>query len=169
MQYTYEEHAPAIDADAFVCDEATLIGEVSIAANVSVWPGAVLRGDFGPVTVGERSHIEDNAVVHEATIGDNVIVGHGAVLNAATIEDEVIVGINSTVNMDVHVGSRCIVAPNAVIPQGRDIPSESIVRGVPGEVIPIDETGHDIEHLLDTYSADRYVDAAASHADLFGQ
>ncbi len=168
MVYAYDGRQPDVHESAHVCEEATLVGDVSLGPNASVWPGAVLRGDFGPVRVGEHSHVEDNAVLHEAIVGDEVLVGHGAVLNSASVEDEIIVGINSTLNADVHVGSKCIIAPNAVIPQGREIPPESIVRGVPGEVIPAAETGQDIEDMLAQYPATRYSELAKEHRDLFG-
>ncbi len=168
MEYAYDDTSPDIHDSARVCSEATLVGDVAVGPHASVWPGAVLRGDFGPVRVGAHSHVEDNAVLHEATVGAEVLVGHGAVLNSASVGDRNIVGINTTLNADVHVGSKCIVAPNAVIPQGREIPPESIVRGVPGEVIPADEIGQDIEDMLAQYPAKRYSGLAEEHEDLFG-
>jgi len=168
MQYAFDGVEPAVHPEAYVCSEATLVGDVTVGAGSSVWPGAVLRGDSGPVAVGERSHVEDTCVLHHSAIGDEVMVGHGAVVNAATVEDRVIVGMNSTTNRDVHVGSRCVIAPNAVIPQGREIPPESIVRGVPAEVVPLAETDHDVEELLGRYSPTYYTEMAARHTDLFG-
>lgn len=168
MQYAFDGVDPVVHAEAYVCSEATLIGDVTVGAHSSVWPGAVLRGDVGPVTVGRRSHVEDSCVLHHSEVGDEVMVGHAAVLNAATVGSRVLVGMNSTVNMDARVGSRCVIAPNAVIPQGREIPPESLVRGVPAEVIPLDETEHDIDDLLGTYSPTYYTEMARRHTDLFG-
>lgn len=167
MEYAYDADSPDIHDSAHVCAEATLVGDVSVGPHASVWPGAVLRGDFGPVRVGDHSHVEDNAVLHEATVGEEVLVGHGAVLNSASVEDQIIIGINTTLNADVHVGNKSIVAPNAVIPQGREIPPKSIVRGVPGEVLPAAEIDQDIEDMLAQYPANRYSDLANDHEDLF--
>lgn len=168
MQYAFDGVDPTVHAEAYVCSEATLVGDVTVGRESSVWPGAVLRGDSGPVTVGERSHVEDNCVLHHSTIGDEVMVGHAAVVNAAALEDRILVGMNSTINRGVHVGSRCVIAPNAVIPQEREIPPESLVRGVPAEVVPIEETGHDVDELLGVYSPTYYTEMAERHTDLFG-
>lgn len=168
MEYAFDGTAPDIHDTADVCAEATLIGAVTIGARSSVWPGAVLRGDFGSVTVGTHSHVEEQTVLHDATVGDDVIVGHGAILNEATVADQVLVGMNSTVNAGVRVGSRSVIAPNAVIPQGREIPTESIVRGVPADVIPVAETDYDIDDMLGAYAARDYSDLVEQHTDLFG-
>lgn len=167
MEYGFEGASPSIDSEAAVCAEATLIGDVTVGPHSSVWPGAVLRGDFGSVSVGSHSHVEEQCVLHDAIVKDEVIVGHGAILNEATIEDRVLVGMNSTVNQGVEVGSRSLVAPNAVIPQGRAIPSESIVRGVPARVTPVSETEYDIEELLGAYAARDYSDLVSRHDQLF--
>lgn len=168
MQYPFEDHRPSVHPDAGVCAEATLIGDVTIGRESSVWPGAVLRGDSGPVRVGERSHVEDNCVLHHSIVGDEVMVGHAAVLNDATVENRVLIGMNSTLNRDVLVHDRCVIAPNAVIPQGREIPSESLVRGVPAEIIPMESTDYEIDAILDAYSPEYYADLIDRHTALFG-
>lgn len=168
MQYGYDGVEPTVHGDAYVCAEATLVGDVTVGAQSSVWPGAVLRGDAGPVAVGRCSHVEDNCVLHHSRIGDEVMVGHAAVVNAATVGDRVLLGMNSTINMDVEIGDRCVVAPNAVVPQGRTIPPESLVRGVPAEVVPFEETAHSAESVLSTYSPTYYAEMAERHTDLFG-
>ena len=167
MEYAFEGIEPAVHSTAAVCAEATLIGDVTVAEESSVWPGAVLRGDVGPVRIGPRSHVEDNCVLHHASVGEEVMLGHGAVLNGASVGDRVLVGMNSTINMDASIGDRCIVAPNAVVPQGREVPDESFVRGVPAEVIPAAETPHDVDDVLETYSPSFYADLASRHEALF--
>jgi carbonic anhydrase/acetyltransferase-like protein (isoleucine patch superfamily) len=168
MQYAYDGVDPDVHPDAYVCSEATLIGDVEIGPESSVWPGAVLRADAGPVRVGRRSHVEDNTVLHHSTVGDEVMVGHGAVVNAATVESRVLVGMNSTINKGVQVRDRCVIAPNTVIPQNREIPPDSLVMGIPASVTPFEETDHDAESLLSTYSPDTYLERAERHTDLFG-
>lgn len=167
MHYEYDGIEPAVHPDAYVCSEATLIGDVEIGPESSVWPGAVLRADAGPVRVGRKSHVEDNTVMHHSSVGDEVMVGHGAVINAATVGSRILVGINATVNKGVHVHDRCVIAPNTVIPQNREIPSDSLVMGVPATVTPFDETDHDIESVLATYSPDVYLERAERYTDLF--
>jgi len=163
MEYAFDGVRPTIDPAAFVCREATLVGDVSLGPEASVWPGAVLRGDVDPVDVGRCSHVEDNAVLHHATVGEEVMVGHGAVLNGTTIGDRVLVGMNSTVNMGVEIQNRCVIAPNAVVPQDREIPTGSLVRGVPAEVVPADQVGVDVDEVLATYSPAFYADMASRH------
>ena len=168
MQYGYDGIDPEVHQDAYVCSEATIIGDVVIGEESTVWPGAVLRGDSGPVRVGRRSHIEDNSVLHHSTVGDEVMVGHAAVINAASVGSRVLVGMNATINKDVRVRDRCVIAPNTVIPQNKEIPPESMVMGVPGTVTPISETDHDVDSVLSTYSPDYYLEMAERHTDLFG-
>lgn len=168
MQYEFDGIEPAVHQDAYVCAEATLVGDVEIGAESSVWPGAVLRADTGPVRVGRCSHVEDNTVLHHSAVGDEVMVGHSAVLNAASVGNRVLVGMNATINRDVEVGDRCVIAPNTVVPQDREIPPESMVMGIPATVTPFAETDHDVDALLSTYSPDHYLELAARHTDLFG-
>jgi carbonic anhydrase/acetyltransferase-like protein (isoleucine patch superfamily) len=166
-EYEFEGVRPDVHPDARVSREATLVGDVRIAADASVWPGVVLRGDVAPVEVGVASHIGDNAVLHAVTAGDRVMIGHGAVLNESTIGDGALVGFNATVNADVTVGDRCIVASGTVVPEDYDIPSESFVRGVPARATPLDETSIDAEAIFEDYSTGGYTDLAARHGDLF--
>jgi carbonic anhydrase/acetyltransferase-like protein (isoleucine patch superfamily) len=166
-EYAFEGVRPEIHEDARVSREATLVGDVSVGADASVWPGVVLRGDVAPVEVGAESHVGDNAVLHAVAAGDRVMIGHGAVLNESTIGDGALVGFNATVNAEVTVGDRCIIASGTVVPQGYDIPPESFVRGVPARATPLDETNIDAEAIFEEYSTGGYTDLAARHGDLF--
>jgi carbonic anhydrase/acetyltransferase-like protein (isoleucine patch superfamily) len=165
--YGFEDSEPTIHDEARVSCEATLVGEVAVAADASVWPGAVLRGDVAPVRVGAESHVGDNAVLHAVTLGDRVMVGHGAVLNDATVEDGALVGSNATVNTDVTVGEGCIVASGTVVPEGYEIPPDSFARGVPARVTPLEETGVDAEAVFEEFSSGAYTDLAGRHGELF--
>lgn len=165
--YAFEGEEPEIHEDARVSRESTLVGDVRVAADASVWPGAVLRGDAGPVRVGEGSHVGDNAVFHVATVEERVMVGHGAVLNEATVESDCLVGSNATVNAGVTVGHDSIVAAGTVVPEDYAIPERSFVRGIPARVTPIEETGVDPGATFEDYSSGAYTDLASRHGDLF--
>lgn len=164
--YAFEGARPEIHDDARVSREATLVGDVSVAADASVWPGVVLRGDIEPVEIGRESHVGDNAVLHATEVGERAMIGHGAVLNEATIEDGALVGFNATVT-DVRVGARSIVAAGSAVPERFDVPPESFVRGVPATATPLAETAVDPEEIFAEYSSGGYTDLAARHEDLF--
>ncbi|SEO57767.1 Carbonic anhydrase or acetyltransferase, isoleucine patch superfamily [Halogranum amylolyticum] len=165
--YEFDGTSPQISDEAFVARDATLVGDVRIDADASVWPGVVLRGDVGLVRVGRESHVGDNATLHASVVGDRVMVGHGAVLNDAVVEDGALVGFNATINSEVTVGAQSIVASGAVVPEGYDIPSESFVRGVPAIVTPLSETTLDPEEIFEAHHSGAYTDLAARHGDLF--
>lgn len=166
-QYEFEGSRPTVDDAANVSREATLVGDVTIDADASVWPGVILRGDVGPVTVGRESHISDNATVHASEIGDRVMVGHGAVLNETAVEDGSLIGFNATINADASVGAGSIVAAGTVVGEDHEIPPNSFVRGVPAEVTPLAATGVDAEAIFEEYSSGSYTDLARRHEDLF--
>jgi len=133
---------PAIAESAFVSEAAYVVGDVEIDENSSVWPGAVIRGDFGRIKIGRNSAVEDNCVIHSGSlsgvedvlIGDNVILGHGAVLNCSKIGNNTLIGMNSTVLHDVEIGNFCIIAAGCLVNQGMKIPDNSFVAGVPGKI-----------------------------------
>ena len=165
--YGFEGTEPTVDPAARVSQEVTLVGDVTVSADASVWPGVVLRGDVAPVEVGEQSHIGDNAVLHASSVGDRVMVGHGAVLNDAVVAEGALVGFNATLNSEVVVGARSIVASGTTVPEGYDIPPESFVRGVPATVTPLSETTLDPEEIFEAHSSGAYTNLAQRHDDLF--
>lgn len=164
--YGFEGSDPDVDESARIARNATLVGDVTVGADASVWPGAVLRGDVAPVRVGAEAHVGDNAVLHASDVGDRVMVGHGAVCNDAAVEDGALVGFGATVS-DVTVGERSIVAAGTVVPEGYEIPSESFARGVPARVTPLAETTVDPEETFETYSSGAYTDLSRRHGELF--
>lgn len=135
---------PQIDSSCFVHKTASVVGQVTLGANVSVFPCAVLRGDIAAITVGENSNIQDNAVLHvnydaPCQIGAGVSVGHGAVVHGSKIGDNVIIGMNAVV-MESEIGPNCIIGAGAVVPAGKNIPAGSLVMGVPAKIVrPLDE------------------------------
>jgi carbonic anhydrase/acetyltransferase-like protein (isoleucine patch superfamily) len=165
--YAFEGEAPTIDDGAYVSRDATLVGDVLVETDASVWPGVVLRGDVGPVRVGVESHVGDNATIHASTLGDRVMVGHGAVLNEATVQDGSLVGFNATLNSRVEVGTGSIIASGTVIPEDAEIPPESFVRGVPARSSSIEDVDVDPEAIFEEHSSGAYTNLAARHEDLF--
>ena len=128
---------PKIADSAFVSEWAYVVGDVEIGENSSVWPGAVIRGDFDSIRIGRNCHIEDNSVLHGGTtvdIGDDVIIGHSAVIHGLRIGDDVLVGNNATVLDFAEIGDHCIIGANSMVAAGQKIPSNSFVVGVPAEI-----------------------------------
>jgi carbonic anhydrase/acetyltransferase-like protein (isoleucine patch superfamily) len=139
------DKTPKIAKSAFVSEAAYVIGEVEIGEHSSVWPGAVIRADFGSIKIGKNTAIEDNCVLHagtpnepssraKMTMGDNVHIGHGAVLNCRQIGNNVLVGMNATVLHDVEIGNFCIIAAGCLVGEGMKVPDRSLVVGVPGKI-----------------------------------
>jgi carbonic anhydrase/acetyltransferase-like protein (isoleucine patch superfamily) len=165
-EYAFEGDRPDVHGYAHVSREATVVGDVTVDANANVWPGAVLRGDVGPVEVGRESAIGDNAVLHASTVGEKAMVGHGAVLNDSTVEDGALVGFNSTVSEAV-IGAGSIVAMGTVVPPGYEVPPDSFVRGMPASVTPLAETNIDPEAVFEAFHSGDYANLAERHDDLF--
>jgi carbonic anhydrase/acetyltransferase-like protein (isoleucine patch superfamily) len=117
-----------------------ILGRVELSDGVSIWPGAVLRGDAGIIRIGRNSNVQDGAVLHcgedEPTIiGEDVTIGHGAVINGAIVGDRCIIGINSTILDGAEIGDECIIGANALVTARVKIPPRSVVLGVPGKVV----------------------------------
>lgn len=130
---------PEIADSAYVDENAVVIGDVKIGKNTSIWPGAVIRGDGGPIEIGEKTSVQDNAVVHVnvgsySEIGDKCTIGHGAVVHGQEVGDRVLLAINSTVLQGVKIGKESIVAANSLVREGMEVPERSFVAGSPGEV-----------------------------------
>jgi len=135
----FDGRAPRIDDTAWVAPNATVIGDVVLHPESSVFYGAVLRADSETITLGAGSNLQDNVVVHvdegvPATIGAGVSVGHGAVVHGCTIEDDCLIGMNATVLNRAVVGRESLVAAGAVVLEGTVIPPRSLVAGVPAQV-----------------------------------
>ena len=137
--YALGERAPTIHPDAFIHPDAVVIGDVRIGADSSVWPGAVLRGDYGTVIVGERTSIQDGAVVHAVAeyptvVGDDCVIGHLAHLEGCVIHDRALVGSGSVVLHQANVFSGATVAAGAVVRNRMDVPPGALAVGVPAQI-----------------------------------
>ena len=128
---------PKIADSAFVSEAAYVVGDVEIGENTSIWPGAVIRADFGRIRIGNNTLIEDNCVLHSADsleIGDNVVVGHSVVVHCRIIKNNTLIGNNSTVLDGAEIGSLCVIAAGSVVTPGTKIPDNSFVVGVPAKI-----------------------------------
>jgi len=135
-----ETHSPEIDSTAFVHEDSIVIGRVVLAANVSVWPTAVIRADSEVVRIGAGSNVQDGAVVHAdpgvpAMIGERVAIGHRAIVHGATVEDDCLIGMGAIVLNGARVGRGSLVGAGAVCKEGMIIPPDSLVLGLPGRVV----------------------------------
>ncbi len=130
---------PVIAANAYIASDATVVANVEVGPEASVWHQAVLRGDVARIVVGPRSNVQDGAVVHvadglPAIIGSLVTVGHKAIVHACEIGDEVLVGMGAIVLDGARVGARSIIGANATVRQRMDIPPGSLVLGTPAKI-----------------------------------
>ena len=137
--------APQADAAAFVAENATLAGDVTLAEGSSVWYGAVLRADTGRIVIGAGSNVQDNAVLHtgpglDVTVGRNVSIGHSAVVHGCTVEDGCLIGMHATILNGAVIGAGSLIAAGALVTENTVIPAGSLVVGVPGKVVrPVSE------------------------------
>jgi carbonic anhydrase/acetyltransferase-like protein (isoleucine patch superfamily) len=137
--YALGDRVPKVHPDAYVHPDATVIGDVTIGAGSTVWPSAVLRGDYGTITVGERTSIQDGTIVHAThdkatTIGSECVVGHLAHLEGCTIEDGSLVGSGSIVLHDAVVRSGGLVGAGAVVSNGVEVPARAMALGIPAKM-----------------------------------
>lgn len=141
MVQEFDGLRPRVHETAWVHEGAWVIGDVVLDEEVSIWPGAVLRGDMGRIHIGAQSNIQDGAVCHDTTdlsetlVGKRVTVGHRAILHGCIIEDFCLIGMGAIVMDNVRVGTGSIIGAGAVIPPGREIPPGSLVLGAPGKVV----------------------------------
>ena len=143
---------------AFVAPNATVVGDVVLEENVSIWYGAVLRGDSGTIRVGAGTNIQDNCVLHEGTrIGKNCTVGHGAIIHGCTIGDGCLIGMGAIVLDGARLGDHCLVGAGAVVTGKTDAPAGSVLLGSPAKAVRelTPDARQEQEH-----SAAHYVDLA---------
>jgi len=136
----YLTSMPSLGARVLVAPGAALAGDVTLAEDVSVWYGCVLRGDLAPVSVGARTNVQDGTVLHVAdhgpcVIGADVVVGHRAMLHACRVEDACLIGMQATVLDDAVIGAGSVLGAGTVVTQRTVIPPRSLVLGVPGKVV----------------------------------
>ncbi len=131
---------PSVHPTAFIAPGAVVVGDVSLGEEASVWYNAVVRGDMEPIVIGERSNIQDGAVIHvdediPCTVGRRVVVGHRVILHGCSVEDDCLIGMGSVVLNRATIGAGSLVAAGAVVPEGMVVPPRSVVMGVPGRIV----------------------------------
>jgi phenylacetic acid degradation protein len=139
-QYEFAGKRPRVGPDTFVHPRAVLIGEVTVGRECFLGPGAVLRGDFGPITIGDGSSVQDNAVVHvtpgdRVIVHDRVIVGHGAILHDVVLHAGCVVGMGAILLQGTVCGEASVVAAGSLVPQGMNIPPGMLAAGSPARVV----------------------------------
>ncbi|MFI1110566.1 gamma carbonic anhydrase family protein [Streptomyces physcomitrii] len=162
---------PRVHETAFTAATSVVLGEVTLHAGASAWYHAVLRGDGGPIEIGEGSNIQDNCTVHAdpgfpVRVGAGVTVGHNAVLHGCTIGDDCLVGMGATVLNGAVIGAGSLVAAQALVPQGMEVPPGSLVAGVPAKVRRA-LTAEELELVKANGAV--YVDLAKEHPESFGE
>jgi carbonic anhydrase/acetyltransferase-like protein (isoleucine patch superfamily) len=136
----YAGKEPRLGERVFVADNATLIGDVELADDASIWFGTVLRGDIHHIRVGRRTNIQDLCVLHveagtgPVLIGDEVTVGHAAVVHGCTVEHRALIGIGARVLSHAVIGEQALVAAGSVVQEGMQVPPRTLIAGVPARV-----------------------------------
>ena len=166
MIRSYRGRWPVIASSAYIDPAATIIGDVTIGEQSSVWPGAVIRGDVHWIRIGARSNVQDVSTLHvmkdeyPLTLGDNVTVGHGVILHGCTIESHVLIGMGSVLLNNCRIGQGSIIAAGTLVTEGTVVPPGSLFMGHPGKFRRA-LTAEDLASI-DAY-ATRYIEYAATY------
>ena len=158
--YALDGLAPNVSPDVgWIAPTAVLVGDVVVGAEAGIWFGVVARGDIERITIGARTNVQENCVLHTDSgyplvIGDNVTIGHGAIVHGCSIGDNSLIGMGATVLNGARIGKNCLIGANALITENKVIADNSMVLGAPGKVVrEIDQAGMDALAA----SAERYV------------
>ena len=148
------------DDNFWIAPNASVIGEVNLERDASIWFNAILRADNEPITIGEGSNVQDGAIIHTdpgyaCNIGKKVTVGHMAMLHGCSIGDGSLIGIGSVVLNGAKIGKNCIIGSKALVTEGMDVPDGSMVLGIPGK---IKKTLTEEEQSVVPLGADHYID-----------
>lgn len=162
---------PRIHPTVFVASNATVLGDITIGAESSVFFGAVLRAEHERVVIGARTNIQDNCVLHNdvsfpLVVGDDCTIGHGVILHGCTVGDNTLIGMGAIVLNGAVIGRNCIIGAGAVVPQNAVIPDGSLVLGMPGKVrrqVREEEVAENLD------SARRYVVKARDYMEYFAE
>ena len=163
-----EFHPELIHPSVYIAKTATIVGDVSIGAESSIWFGAIIRADVARVTIGQRSNVQDGAIIHgahnqEVVIGNNVTMGHGAIVHAAKVGNNVMVATRATVLDGAQIGENSIIGAGAIVTPGTIVPPNSLVLGVPGKVVRQIDRDH-VDRIRLT--ALRYVEFARAYREV---
>lgn len=156
--YQLGDFVPTIDPAAYVTDSATLVGQVHVEAQASVWFNVTIRGDNEPIIIGEGSNVQEGSVLHAdpgfpLTIGKHVTIGHMAMVHGCTIGDGTLVGIQAVILNGARIGKNCVVGAGALVTEGKEFPDNSLIVGTPAKAI----------RMLDENEIKRFHGAADSY------
>ncbi|MED4206488.1 gamma carbonic anhydrase family protein [Neobacillus mesonae] len=168
MIIPYKGKSPSVHESVFVAPGAYVIGDVQIGNESTVWFNAVIRGDDGPIIIGERCSIQDNSTLHlyegfPVIIEDDVTIGHNVVLHGCKVGKRSIIGMGSTLLDNVEVGEECIIGANTLLAGGIKIPPRSLVLGSPGKVVR-ELTDKDLQMLQ--MSSESYVQKGKEYREI---
>ena len=168
----FKDYKPNIHKEAFVDESCTIIGDVTIGKESSIWPKTVIRGDVHKITIGERTNVQDGSILHVTSdniftpggfplkIGDNVTIGHGAILHACTLESECLIGIGSIILDGAVIKSHSMIAAGSLVGPNKVIESGTLYKGSPAK--PARKlTKKEIEYI--SFSAMHYVNTMKGH------
>jgi carbonic anhydrase/acetyltransferase-like protein (isoleucine patch superfamily) len=138
--YALGAHTPNIHPQSWIAPNASVIGQVHLEKNASIWWNCTLRGDTEPIFIGENVNIQDGSVLHTdpglpLTVERDVTVGHSAILHGCTIGAGCLIGMGATLLNGSNIGKQCLIGANALIPEGKVIPERSLVVGAPGRIV----------------------------------
>ena len=165
--YSFNNKSPRIDPSAFIFENATIIGDVVIGKNVSVWPGVTIRGDKEKIIIEDGANIQEHSILHTdpgypLLISENVTVGHNVVLHGCSIGRNSVIGIGSTLLNGVKINENCLITAGSLISAGPTYPANSMISGNPAKVL-MEMQSSDIKNLQDT--AKEYMDLAKEYRD----
>jgi carbonic anhydrase/acetyltransferase-like protein (isoleucine patch superfamily) len=164
----FNDKSPVIAADAFVAQNACIIGDVSIGNGSGIWFNAVVRGDVGSIKIGDRTNIQDGCVLHmppggRISVGNEVTIGHRAIVHGCAIGNRTLVGMGSVIMDDAQIGDECLIAAGALVTEKTVIPPRSLVMGVPAKV-KRKLTDEEVKQLVQ--SADEYAGLASRYREV---
>lgn len=171
MIESYLNCRPVIPSSVFIAPGAKIIGDVVFGEESSVWFNAVIRGDVNTIRIGQRTNIQDGAIIHvtlnrcPTVIGDEVTIGHGALVHGCTIHDRVLVGLGAKILDRAVIHSDSIIAAGALVKEGLEIPSRTLMAGIPAR--PIRNLTEE-EVMRISRSAQNYIAYAADYRRIFG-
>ena len=164
--YQLDTLTPHLADTAWVADSAQVIGNVELAEGVSIWFGAILRGDNETLRIGRNSNVQDGSMLHSdpgfpLTLGENVTIGHHVMLHGCTVGDGSLIGIKAVILNGAKIGKNCLVGAGALVTEGKEFPDGSMIMGAPAKVVR-ELTPEQIEGVA--RAAQHYVDNAKRYA-----
>ena len=162
----FQSNQPQLGQNVYISENAVVIGNVTLGDEVNIWFGSVIRGDMHYIKIGNRSNIQDNAVVHVTSaisptnIGFGVTVGHGAIIHGCTIEDCCMIGMGAIIMDDAVIGTGSLVGAGALVPPNMKVPPKSLVVGMPGKVVR--EVNNE-EYKMIIERSQEYIELASIH------